>query len=409
MKMPLWTWLLPVLAVALLGVGLAVTVGTPLALLCAAGLIGAVIAAVHHAEVVAHRLGEPFGTLILTAAITIIEVALIVTLMLGGGADKAALPRDTIFSAIMITCNAVVGLCLVIGGLRHHEQSFHVVGANTALATLIALSTLTLVFPAFTTSSAGLTYSTAQLAFAAATSLALWGAFVFIQTVRHRDYFLPVENVTDEDSHAPPPSPHLAWASFGLLLVALIAVVSLSKVISHNLEAALGCRGSTETGAGYRHRDVGVIAGDVGGGARGTCESAANQLESIARLGALQHRADHSGGGRDLPDRRLPPGVGSGAEGVGAVGTDLPGRLHHTGLGPHPRPVGCGPLGDLRSLFVPRSGSLERETGCKASRTISRAQPFFSRFAARFSSKVFAGFFLVSFFLSIPLLMLGSR
>jgi len=211
MKMPLWTWLLPVLAVALLGVGLAVTVGTPLALLCAAGLIGAVIAAVHHAEVVAHRLGEPFGTLILTAAITIIEVALIVTLMLGGGADKAALPRDTIFSAIMITCNAVVGLCLVIGGLRHHEQSFHVVGANTALATLIALSTLTLVFPAFTTSSAGLTYSTAQLAFAAATSLALWGAFVFIQTVRHRDYFLPVENVTDEDSHAPPPSPHLAW------------------------------------------------------------------------------------------------------------------------------------------------------------------------------------------------------
>jgi Ca2+:H+ antiporter len=244
MKMPLWTWLLPVIAAALLGVGLSVTVGTPLALLCAAGLIGAVIAAVHHAEVVAHRLGEPFGTLILTAAITIIEVALIVTLMLGGGAEKAALPRDTIFSAIMITCNAVVGLCLVIGGLRHHEQSFHVVGANTALATLIALSTLTLVFPAFTTSSAGLTYSTAQLAFAAVTSLALWGAFVFIQTVRHRDYFLPVENVANEDSHAPPPSIHLAWASFGLLLVALLAVVGLSKVIAHNLESALDAAGA---------------------------------------------------------------------------------------------------------------------------------------------------------------------
>lgn len=242
--MPLWTWLLPVLAMVLLGVGLIVTVGSLLALLCAAGLIGAVIAAVHHAEVVAHRLGEPFGTLVLTASITIIEVALIVTLMLGGGADKAALPRDTLFSAIMITCNAVVGLCLVIGGLRHHEQSFHIMGASTALATLIALSTLTLVFPAFTTSTVGPTYTPAQLTFAAVTSLALWSAFVFIQTVRHRDYFLPVENVMDEESHAPPPSTRLAWASFGLLVMALVAVIGLSKVISHNLEDALDAAGA---------------------------------------------------------------------------------------------------------------------------------------------------------------------
>ena len=244
MRMPLWSWLLPVLACVLLVTGMLVSVGSPLALACAAGLIGAVIAAVHHAEVVAHRLGEPFGTLVLTASITIIEVALIVTLMLGGGADKAALPRDTIFSAIMITCNAVVGLCLLVGGLRHHEQSFHIVGTNTALATLIALSTLTLVFPAFTTSSAGLTYTTAQLIFAAVASLALWSAFVFIQTVRHRDYFLPTDNVADEDSHAPPPPLRLAWTSFALLLVALLAVVGLSKVISHNLEAALDAAGA---------------------------------------------------------------------------------------------------------------------------------------------------------------------
>ena len=244
MRVPLWSWLLPVIACVLLATGMLVHVGSLLALLCAAGLIGAVIAAVHHAEVVAHRLGEPFGTLVLTASITIIEVALLVTLMLSGGPDKAALPRDTIFSAIMITCNAVVGLCLVIGGLRHHEQSFHIVGTNTALATLIALSTLTLVFPAFTISSAGLTYSPAQLLFAAATSLALWGAFVFIQTVRHRDYFLPTENVADEHSHAPPPQLPLAWLSFGLLLVTLVAVVGLSKVISHNLEAALAAAGA---------------------------------------------------------------------------------------------------------------------------------------------------------------------
>jgi Ca2+:H+ antiporter len=244
MSMPLWSWLLPVIAAVLLVTGLLVPVGTVLAILCAAALIGAVIAAVHHAEVVAHRLGEPFGTLVLTASITIIEVALIVTLMLGGGADKASLPRDTIFSAIMIICNAVVGLCLLIGGLRHHEQSFHVMGANTALATLIALSTLTLVFPAFTTSSAGLTYSTAQLTFAALASLALWGAFVFIQTVRHRDYFLPVDNASDEEAHAPPPSSRLAWTSFGVLFIALVSVVGLSKVISHNIEAALHSAGA---------------------------------------------------------------------------------------------------------------------------------------------------------------------
>jgi len=244
MGMPLWTWLLPLLAVALLVAGTLMPVGVALAILCSAALIGAVIASVHHAEVVAHRLGEPFGTLVLTASITIIEVALIVTLMLGGGAQKSALPRDTIFSAIMITCNAVVGLCLVIGGLRHHEQSFHIVGTNTALATLIALATLSLVFPAFTTSSAGPTYSPAQLAFAALTSLALWSAFVFVQTVRHRDYFLPVENAADEASHAPPPSTRLAWASFGLLFVSLVAVVGLSKVMSHNIEDALAAAGA---------------------------------------------------------------------------------------------------------------------------------------------------------------------
>jgi len=245
--MPLWSWLIPVAASTLLVVGWLAPVRPVLALLCAAALIGTVIAAVHHAEVVAHRIGEPFGTLVLTVSITIIEVALIVTLMLGGGADKAVLPRDTIFAAIMITCNAVVGLCLVIGGLRYHEQSFHVLGSNAALAVLIALSTLSLVFPAFTTSSAGLTYSTAQLTFAALASLTLWAAFVFIQTVRHRDYFLPVDNVADEDSHAPPPSAQLAWVSFALLFVALVSVVGLSKVISHGLEAALHAAGAPKT------------------------------------------------------------------------------------------------------------------------------------------------------------------
>lgn len=245
MKMPFWSWLLPSAAVALLAVGIVVHVGPLLAMLCTAALIGAVVSAVHHAEVVAHKLGEPFGTLVLTVSITVIEVGLIVMLMLTGP-DKAALPRDTIFSAIMITCNAVVGLCLLIGGLRHREQAFHVLGANSALAVLIALSTLSLVLPTFTSSSAGPTYTTSQLLFAALTSIVLWGAFLFVQTVRHRDYFLPVDAAADTDSHAPPPPTKLALASFGLLFVTLAAVVGLAKVIGHSIEAALIAIGAPE-------------------------------------------------------------------------------------------------------------------------------------------------------------------
>jgi len=206
MAMPGWLVFVPVGSAVLLAVATLVPMGTPLAAVCAIALIGAVIAAVHHAEVVAHRTGEPFGTLVLAVAITVIEVALIISIMLAGGADKATLPRDTIFAAVMIICNGVVGLCLLVGGLRHHEQSFRVEGANTGLAALIALSTLSLVLPTFTTSAPGGTYTVSQLAFAAVASLTLWGVFVFVQTVRHRDYFLPPADRANEDVHAQPPS-----------------------------------------------------------------------------------------------------------------------------------------------------------------------------------------------------------
>ena len=141
MYIPHWTVWVPAIAAAVLPVALLLPLGTPLALVCVVALMGAVIAAVHHAEVVAHRLGEPFGTLVLAVAITVIEVALIVSVMLAGGPDTAALPRDTIFAAVMIICNGVVGLCLLVGGLRHHEQAFRVEGANAGLAAVIALST----------------------------------------------------------------------------------------------------------------------------------------------------------------------------------------------------------------------------------------------------------------------------
>jgi len=236
---PRWALIVPLLAMVLLGAALLWPGSTALLVLSAAALIGAVQAAVYHAEVVAHRLGEPFGTLVLALAVTVIEVALIVSVMLTGGPDKATLPRDTIYSAIMIICNGVVGLCLLVGGLRHHEQSYRIEGATSGLAALVALSTLSLVLPSFTTSSPGGSYTVSQLAFAAVASLVLWAVYVFVQTVRHRDYFLPADHASDEELHAAPPSDVLAWASFGLLLVALVAVVGLAKVLSPSIEAAV--------------------------------------------------------------------------------------------------------------------------------------------------------------------------
>ena len=242
--MPRWALLLPFAAAALLGAALALPMNGGIAAACAVALIGAVIAAVHHAEVVAHRVGEPFGTLVLAIAITVIEVALIVSMMLAGGEGKAELPRDTIFSAVMIICTGVVGICLLVGGLHHHEQSFQLDGANSALAALVAMAGLSLVLPSFTTSSSGGTYTVSQLAFVAISSLALWAVFVFVQTVRHRDYFLPPTNADDEDIHAKPPSNSRAWASFGLLLIGLVSVVGLAKQLSPTIEAAVAAAGA---------------------------------------------------------------------------------------------------------------------------------------------------------------------
>ena len=242
--MPVWAHSLPALGAALMAASFFVPMGGVLAAACGLALIGAVVAAVHHAEVVAHRVGEPFGTLVLAVAITVIEVALIVSLMLAGGPDKATLPRDTIYSAVMIICTGVVGICLLAGGLSHHEQSFRLEGTNSALAALVALAGLSLVMPTFTTSSSVGTYTVSQLVFVAASSLALWAVFVFVQTVRHRDYFLPREDANDEAVHALPPTPLLAWTSFGLLLVSLVVVVGLAKQLSPAIEAAVAAAGA---------------------------------------------------------------------------------------------------------------------------------------------------------------------
>jgi Ca2+:H+ antiporter len=217
--------------------------GGILAAAAGVALIATVFAAVYHAELIAHRIGEPFGTLVLALAVTVIEVALIVSVMVGGGAETAGLARDTVFAAVMLICNGIVGLSLLAGGARHHEQGFQAQGANAALAVLAALTTLSLVLPNHTTSAGGPVFTTSQLVFAGAVSLVLYGAFIFVQTVRHRDYFLPVD-AEKEEMHAPPPSGLMALCGAGLLLACLVAVVGLAKALTPTVEATVARLGA---------------------------------------------------------------------------------------------------------------------------------------------------------------------
>ena len=242
--MSLWPVAVPLLGVALLGAALYLPFGVMLGVACAVVLMGAVVSAVHHAEVVAHRVGEPFGTLVLALAVTAIESSLIVSVMLAGGEGKAALARDAMYATVMIIANGVVGACVLLGALRHREQSFRIEGAGPALAALATLATLVLVMPAFTVSAEGPQYTSAQLGFVALSSLTVWCVFVFFQTVRHRDYFLPPQGAADEAAHATPPTALQAWTSFGLLLVALVAVVGLAKALSPSIESAVRAAGA---------------------------------------------------------------------------------------------------------------------------------------------------------------------
>jgi Ca2+:H+ antiporter len=218
----------------------------------AVALIGAVLVAVHHAEVVAHRVGEPLGSLILAVAVTVIEVGLILSITASGSPKTASLARDTVFAAVMITCNGIVGLSLVVGAVRHRVVAFQASGSGGALAAVITLTTLCLALPTFTTSTPGPTFAGPQLAFAAVVSVVLYGVFVFVQNVRHRDYFLPIagaagENIDQregEEEHLHQPSGRTALISLGLLLVALVAVVGLAKTISPTIEAGVSAVGA---------------------------------------------------------------------------------------------------------------------------------------------------------------------
>jgi Ca2+:H+ antiporter len=210
---------------------------------------------VHHAEVIAHRVGEPYGSIVLAVAVTVIEVGLIVTLMISGGTQAETLARDTVFAAVMITCNGIVGVSILTAALRDRVASFNAEGSATAFATVITLTTLCLVLPNFTTSKTGPEFSSSQLVFAALASVSLYALFLFVQSVRHRGLFMdPVgeDDAADEveDLHGEPPTQRETRLSLALLLVALVAVVGLAKTSSHAIEEGVKSIGAPASAVG---------------------------------------------------------------------------------------------------------------------------------------------------------------
>lgn len=209
-----------------------------LQILTGALLIGAVLAAVHHSEVIAARVGEPYGTIVLAIAITIIEVALIIALMISGGEKAIYLARDTVFSAVMLILNAIIGICILVGSAKHFEQSFQKSSVNTALVSLIAILVLTLILPNYTTSVSGPQYSEAQLIFIAFACLTIYGAFLIVQTGRHRNYFLSEGQDPSADNGPTPTNPKVSL-SLVFLLLSLGIVVLLAKAFSPAIESAV--------------------------------------------------------------------------------------------------------------------------------------------------------------------------
>ena len=236
MRLPAWSVLAPALGFAVLWVA---SYGWSPVILASAGaacLLAAVVSGVHHAEVVAHKVGEPFGTLVLALAVTIIEVALIISIMESGQSAGSALARDTVYSTILLILNGIVGLCLLVGGSHFREQNYAHLGTSASLTTLSAISVLTLVLPNFTVSVPGPYYTTMQLGLISAMSLVLYGTFVLVQTVRHRDYFLPADTATDESAHIPPPGLKLTLLSLLLLIACLTVVILLAKSLAPLIE-----------------------------------------------------------------------------------------------------------------------------------------------------------------------------
>ena len=240
-----WSVLLPVLAAFYYFFG--DVAGSGLSIFFASGfLIASVLAAVHHAEVVAHRVGEPFGTIILAICITILEVSLIISLMIAGGEHAATYARDTVFAAIMLILNGIIGICIWVGGVKYHEQFFARTSATTYLVSIVAILVMTLILPNYTVSITGPYYSAAQLIFVAFACLVIYGTFLMVQTVSHRNYFIG-DGDTEEEINAHRPSASTMVLSIILLIICLAVVVFMAKALSPPIEKVVEDLGAPQT------------------------------------------------------------------------------------------------------------------------------------------------------------------
>jgi Ca2+:H+ antiporter len=317
-------------------------------------LLGVVFACVHHADVIAHRTGEPYGTLVLTIAVTVIEVALILSIMLAGD-GQPTLARETVFSVIMIVCNGVVGLCIILGGLRYGEQGFQVPGINAYLVVLIPLATLVLILPTYTTSVPGGYYTPSQLAFVALATLLLYGVFLYVQTVRHRNYFLS-DLVSGRDDDTAPASRQL-WESVVMLLVGLIAVVLLAKSVAGSIETVVSAIGAPTEAVGLLVASLVLLPETV---AALGAQRAAEEPQPRPRLLARHHRPHHSGGQHPRPDPEGPAGARRRHARYRPSGPDLRGQHRHVRRRADQHPAGVRASRPVRDLCLPRLRSVNR-------------------------------------------------
>ena len=287
------------------------------------------------------RIGEPYGTLLLTLAVTVIEVALIATIMLGEK-PVPTLARDTVFAVVMIVCNGLVGVCILVGGLRYREQEFQVSGANLYLSVLIVMATITLIMPDYTLTTPGPIYSAAQLGFVSVVTVVLYGVFLYTQTIRHRAYFMGKELTSgDGEIHI---SNRMLVLSMSLLLVSLLAVVLLAKKFSLAVDVATALIGAPPAFAGILVALLILLPESVAADLRRAQERPAEEHQPGARLVAGDHRADDSGG--RVGRLRTGQAIGAGAQcpGYGAAGVDVRPEHAHLRHRPHQHPVRAGSL-----------------------------------------------------------------
>lgn len=242
-KLYQWTTSIPLLACILYFSGY---LDNNLVLQIIAGtlLIFCVMSAVHHSEIVAHRVGEPYGTIILAVSITIIEVAIIISLMTSGGKEYAAFARDTVYAAVMLLLNGIVGLCLFIGGRKFHTQTFSPHSVKIALVSLVSIVAFTMILPTFTNSKSGPYYTESQLLFEIFACLAIYTAFISAQTVRHREYFISDDaDSKNNENKVNLISNSSLIISLVFLIISLILVVLLAKTLSHPIEQLIVSQG----------------------------------------------------------------------------------------------------------------------------------------------------------------------